>query len=144
MCMHKLFCMVLIAFATGCTECALTELVSCRLHGVSAHQIQWFTLIVNTDRCRDLLRFFVNPTFPTSSAVLTVLHTGLTTSVEGGVSSFELCPGIRLVTTRVTSIGKSFEIDDAHLLTALGTHCQCQLWPWLWRQYYQHGFTLLV
>ena len=70
----------------------------------------------------------------------TVLHTGLTTSVEGGVSSFELCPGMSLVTTRVASIGKSFEIDDAHLLTALGTHCQCQLW----RQYYQHGFTLLV
>ena len=70
--------------------------------------------------------------FRSSSPRTTVLHTGLTTSVEGGASSFELCPGIRLVTTRVASIGKSFEIDDAHLLTALGTHCQCQLW----RQYY--------
>ena len=60
----------LIAFSTGCTGCALTELVSCRSHGVSAQQIQWFTLIVNTDRCRDLLCFFVNLTLPPSSAVL--------------------------------------------------------------------------
>ena len=52
---------------------------------------------------------------PSRNPSTTVLHTGLTTSVEGGVSSFELCPGIRLVTTRVASIGKSFEIDDAHL-----------------------------
>ena len=62
-----------IAFSTGCTECALTELVSCRSHDVSAQQIQWFTLIVSTDRCRDLLRFFVNPTLPPSSAVLRYL-----------------------------------------------------------------------
>ena len=37
----------------------------------------------------------------------------------GGDSSFGLCPGVRFVTTRVASIGKSFAIDDAHFLTAL-------------------------
>ena len=53
----------------------------------------------------------------------TVLHTGLTTSVEGGVPSFGLCSGIRFVTTRVASIGKSFEIDQ------LTPHC-CGSFPY--------------
>ena len=40
-------------------------------------------------------------------------------SSGGGDSSFRLCPGVRVVITRVALIGKSFEIDHAHLLTAL-------------------------
>ena len=54
---------------------------------------------------------------------VTVLYIGLTTSVEGGVPSFGLCPGIRFMTTRVASIGKSFEIDQ------LTTHC-CGSFPY--------------
>ena len=38
----------------------------------------------------------------------------------GGESSFGLCPGVRFVTTRVASIGKSFEIDDQPLSVSHG------------------------
>ena len=44
---------------------------------------------------------------------------GLTYSSHDFSGGGDSSPGVRFVTTRVASIGKSFEIADAHLLTAL-------------------------
>ena len=128
--------LTLLAFTTQKIATRSTDIIS-------AARVPFFWVVNATRNKKSCLQFLI----PTAVFHMLLkaydlkhgfIHTSLTTSVEGGVPSFGLCPGIRFVTTHVVSIGKSFEIDDTHLLTALGTHCQCQLW----RQYNWVHFTL--